>query len=87
MGAKPPDAAGTWWAGLPGWEDDPELSAAHVVIAERTAALTELLRRDARFEVAYEDGVAVLFVRRFESLSSSRLVCDCVHVWHEWRFA
>jgi hypothetical protein len=52
------------WAGLPGWEDDPELSAANVVIAERTAALTALLRRDARFEVAYEDGVAVVFLRR-----------------------
>ncbi len=55
---------GRSWEGLSGWQDDPELSAANVVIADATAALTGLLRHDARFEVAYEDAVAVVFVRR-----------------------
>jgi hypothetical protein len=52
------------WAGLAGWEDDPELRVAHLVVADRTTALASLLRRDARFEVAHEDAVAVVFVRR-----------------------
>jgi hypothetical protein len=52
------------WAGRDGWEADPELSASNLVIADATMALTALLRRDGRFEVAYEDSVAVVFVRR-----------------------
>jgi len=52
------------WAGLRGWENDPELSAANLVVADTTMALTALLRRDARWEVVYEDAVAVVFVRR-----------------------
>lgn len=50
------------WAGLPGWKDDPELRAAGVVVAHPRLALTELLRLDARFGVAYEDDVAVVFL-------------------------
>jgi hypothetical protein len=51
------------WQGLPGWEDDPALAAAGVVIADRDRALTELLRlRPARWCVAYEDQRAVVFV-------------------------
>lgn len=52
------------WAGLRGWEDDPELNAANLVIADATMALAPLLRRDPRFEVVYEDAVAVVFARR-----------------------
>jgi hypothetical protein len=52
------------WAGLRGWEDDPELNAANLVIANATMALTALLRRDGHWEVVYEDAVAVVFVRR-----------------------
>jgi hypothetical protein len=35
-----------------------------VVIAPVRQPLTELLRRDGRFRVAHEDGVAVVFVAR-----------------------
>jgi hypothetical protein len=52
------------WAGRKGWEDDPDLAEANVVIADTTAALTGLLRRDDRFETVYENAVAVVFVRR-----------------------
>src|SRR5262249_43451260 len=52
------------WAGLPGWDRDPELSRARVVIAPVRQPLTELLRRDDRFRIAHEDDVAVVFVAR-----------------------
>jgi hypothetical protein len=52
------------WAGGGGWEDDPDLVAANVVIAEKDMVLTNLLRKDARFELVYEDAVALVFVRR-----------------------
>lgn len=53
----------TTWTGGPGWKDDPELNEAQVVIAKRDMALASLLRLDPRFRVAYEDQVAVVFVR------------------------
>ena len=56
------------------WDADPDLAAAGVVMAfaDRLAvteevvplALTALLRRDPRFELVYEDEVAVVFVRK-----------------------
>jgi hypothetical protein len=52
------------WAGHQGWDSDPELAAARVVVAQASFALTSLLRRDPRFKVVYEDDRAVVFVRR-----------------------
>ena len=52
------------WAGLRGWDSDPDLARAGVVIAPRQLTLSELLRRDPRFELTYEDDVAALFVAR-----------------------
>jgi hypothetical protein len=51
------------WNGREGWADDDELNAAGVVIAERVLPLTSLLRTRPDFRVAYEDKVAVVFVR------------------------
>jgi hypothetical protein len=53
---------GRVWAGLPGWQDDPDLSAAGVVIAEADSALVSLLLLDHRFRLAYQDKVACVFV-------------------------
>ena len=50
------------WAGYPGWNSDPELSRAHVVIADMKRPLTALLRTDARFRLVYKDEVAAVFV-------------------------
>jgi hypothetical protein len=50
--------------GARGWESDAELAAANVIIVEVNSALAELLRTDPRFELAHEDGVAVVFVAR-----------------------
>jgi hypothetical protein len=50
------------WAGYPGWESDPELVNARLVIAEPGRPLTAHLRRDARFKLVYEDKTAAVFV-------------------------
>ena len=50
------------WAGRPGWQENPDLQSANVVIAPRNRPLTDLLRQNPRFSVKYEDGVAVVFV-------------------------
>jgi len=52
------------WNGLPNWASDPELSAARVVIAEKSLPLTQLLRLDSRFELVYEDQIATVFVAK-----------------------
>jgi hypothetical protein len=50
------------WGGQKGWNTDPELVAANLIIAEAGRPLTSLLRSDTRFKVAYEDETAVVFV-------------------------
>ena len=52
------------WAGGAKWAADPDLRSAGVVIAPDGAALTQLLRTDAHFDLAYEDKVAAVFVAR-----------------------
>jgi hypothetical protein len=52
------------WKGHRGWNRDPDLRAARLVIADPKSALASLLRLDARFQVAHEDAVAVVFVAR-----------------------
>lgn len=57
------------WSGGAGWDTDPELSAARLVIASARVPLTPLLRSDPRFRVVYEDAVAVVFVANPDSAS------------------
>jgi len=52
------------WTGQPEWSSDPELSAARLVVAERTFPLAQLLRLDKRFELVYEDDISAVFVQR-----------------------
>jgi hypothetical protein len=58
------DRAMATWLGQPGWEDDPELARANVVIARVGLPLTANLRRDPRFDLVHEDDVACVFVAR-----------------------
>jgi hypothetical protein len=51
------------WTGMPGWDSDPDLAAAGVVVAPVEAALSSLLRLDRRFELVHEDELACVFVR------------------------
>jgi hypothetical protein len=60
------ESNGEVWAGMPGWDSDPDLSAAGVVIARRTTPLAALLELDGRFRLEFEDdaGLACVFVRQ-----------------------
>jgi len=52
------------WSGKANWASDPNLKSAAVVIAPDSAALTQLLRSDPHFDLAYEDKVAAVFIAR-----------------------
>jgi hypothetical protein len=52
------------WAGKRGWDADPELKSAGLVIADAKGPLASLLRHHQHFELAHEDTVAAVFVAR-----------------------
>lgn len=52
------------WSGQPDWNKDPNLKSANLVVAPVKDALTQLLRQDNDFRLAYQDKTAVLFVRK-----------------------
>jgi hypothetical protein len=62
QGTERLDQFGNTWAGDPSWKSDPDLQKAGVVIGPVKAPLTQILRMDARFKLAYEDKVAAVFV-------------------------
>jgi hypothetical protein len=49
--------------GAPNWRDNPDLQNANTVLIGRTVPLASLLRLDSRYKLAYEDKIAVVFVR------------------------
>jgi len=51
----------TWQAG-PGWETDPELIKANLVIVDKARPLVSRLREHPGYKVAYEDDIAVVFI-------------------------
>ena len=50
------------WNAAPGWASDPDLMKAGLVIGPVNAPLTQLLRMDPRFNLAFEDNIAAVFV-------------------------
>jgi hypothetical protein len=52
------------WAGSPDWTSDPDLVKAGLIIGPASSSLVQLLRMDPRFELAYEDKVAAVFISR-----------------------
>ena len=52
------------WNGQPQWAMDANLQKAGLVIGPVSAPLTQLLRMDPRFKLAYEDKVAAVFIAR-----------------------
>ncbi len=50
------------WAGERGWDSDPELKAANLVIASAKGPLASLLRLHEGFRLVHEDYVAAVFV-------------------------
>ncbi|HVT97248.1 MAG TPA: hypothetical protein VHE33_07045 [Acidobacteriaceae bacterium] len=71
------------WGGGPQWAADPDLASAGVVIGPAGAALTQLLRNDARFTLAYEDKVAAVFVAREKSKAAGQASPNGSPVAHE----
>jgi hypothetical protein len=55
---------GATWSGAPGWQDDPDLCAAGVVLAPADTPLSSLLATDPRFRLVHEDALAKVFVKR-----------------------
>jgi len=43
------------WSGKPGWDTDPELVRANVILAARDSTFAALLRLDPRFKIVFED--------------------------------
>jgi hypothetical protein len=54
---------GAIWAGAPGWQDDPDLAAAGVVIAPADTPLASLLVSDPRYRLVHEDPLAKVFIK------------------------
>jgi hypothetical protein len=52
------------WKGKPGWESDPDLARANLVLTPRDAAFASLLRLSPQFRTVYEDSQAIIFQRR-----------------------
>jgi hypothetical protein len=52
------------WNAEPDWASDPALASAGLVIGPAKAALTQLLRKDPRFQLVYEDKLAAVFIVR-----------------------
>jgi hypothetical protein len=59
------------WAGLKGWESDPELMKARLFIGRGKHALMNLMRTDSRFKLIYEDAVAAVFVASKDGVNSN----------------
>ena len=51
------------WSGQPDWASDPDLRSSRLVIGPTKAPLTQILRLDPDFHLAYEDQLATVFVR------------------------
>ncbi|MPZ78045.1 MAG: hypothetical protein GEU77_16165 [Deltaproteobacteria bacterium] len=50
------------WGGGSGWESDPDLRSAKLVIADKRRVLASLLRAHPRYKIVYEDSIAAVFV-------------------------
>lgn len=52
------------WAAGPEWRQAPELASANLIIGPAASPLTQILRRDQRYDLVYQDKVAAVFVPR-----------------------
>jgi hypothetical protein len=59
------------WSGLRGWESDPELMKARLVISGAKDSLTNLMRMDSRFKLVYEDATAAVFIASTDGVLSN----------------
>jgi hypothetical protein len=50
------------WNGSPGWDSDPDLLTANLIVAQADAPLVQLLRFQPCLRLAYEDQLAAVFI-------------------------
>jgi hypothetical protein len=59
------------WEARPDWDSNPEFASAGIVIGPLDDPLAQVLRLDSRFQLVYEDKIAVVFLRRaFQDLKN-----------------
>jgi hypothetical protein len=51
------------WQGRPGWDSNPDLLNARLIISNRNFVFASLLRLHPSYKLTYEDNVAAVFVR------------------------
>ena len=56
-------SSSTWGAG-PDWDSDPQLRSANMVIGPAMMPLSQVLRMESNWQLAYEDKVAAVFIRK-----------------------
>lgn len=70
-GEKRIERSNKTWSGMPGWNADPALKSANLVIGPVNAALIQLLRQNSDFSLVYKDKVAAVFIRQSPAKHSS----------------
>jgi hypothetical protein len=58
------DASASTWGAAPDWAGDPQLRSANMVIGPGKMPLSQVLRMDSHWQLAYEDKVAAVFIRK-----------------------
>ena len=61
------------WSGFAGWDSDPDLVSANLIVAPRGAPLIQLLSQQPCLQSAYRDNVAEVFVPRIAPVEDSRV--------------
>ncbi len=62
-GAQEIERSWDTWNMAPGWDQDPNLAKANIILGNPSRALTKALQHDTRYRVAFNDGVSVLFLK------------------------
>ena len=60
------------WNGATSWIRDPDLLSSNLVIGQRNAPLSQLLRQSPEFRLLYEDQIASVFARRSQNYRETR---------------
>ena len=62
------------WVGYPGWDSDPDLLQANLIIAQSHAPLVQLLRFQPCLQLAYQDQLAAVFIPQRDEKAESGAV-------------
>jgi hypothetical protein len=62
------------WDAAPGWDSDPDLLAANLIIAQASAPLVQLLHFQPCLQLVYQDQLAAVFIAQKDQLAQSGAV-------------